>query len=101
MCNVAIPTDPQRSDAGVAGACTPPVGRYRRVPVQTHEADPDAPEVARRLIALISTHWPGTAELPTCSAGVAGHRVEMRAIRRLATSGASGSASWIWTGTRR
>ena len=60
MCNVAIPTDPQRSDAGVAGACTPPVGRYRRVPVQTHEADPDAPEVARRLIALISTRWPGT-----------------------------------------
>jgi GrpB-like predicted nucleotidyltransferase (UPF0157 family) len=60
MCNVAIPTDPQRSDAGVAGASTPPIGRYRRVPVQIHEADPDAPEVARRLIALISTRWPGT-----------------------------------------
>jgi GrpB-like predicted nucleotidyltransferase (UPF0157 family) len=60
MCNVAIPTDPQRSDAGVTGASTPPIGRYRRVPVQIHEADPDAPEVARRLIALISTRWPGT-----------------------------------------
>ena len=44
---------------------------------------------------------PGTAVLPTCSAGVAGQRVAMSAIRRLATSGASGSAWWIWTGTRR
>jgi hypothetical protein len=44
---------------------------------------------------------PGTAELPTCSAGVAGQRVAMSAIRRLATSGASGSAWWTWTGTRR
>ena len=34
----------------------------------------------------------GTAELPTCSAGVAGQWVPMRAIRRLATSGACGSA---------
>jgi hypothetical protein len=44
---------------------------------------------------------PGTAELPTCSAGVAGQRVAISAIRRLATSGASGSAWWTWTGTRR
>ena len=44
---------------------------------------------------------PGTAELPTCSAGVAGQRVEMSAIRHLATSGASGSAWWTWTGTGR
>jgi hypothetical protein len=44
---------------------------------------------------------PGTAELPTCSAGVAGQRVAMSAIRRLATSGASGSALWISTGTRQ
>jgi len=43
---------------------------------------------------------PATAELPTCSAGVAGQRVAMRAIKRLATSGAAGSAWWIWTGTR-
>jgi len=60
MHSVAAPTDPQRSDVGVARASTPPIGRYRRVPVQIHEADPDAPEVARRLIALISTRWPGT-----------------------------------------
>jgi GrpB-like predicted nucleotidyltransferase (UPF0157 family) len=39
---------------------TPPIGRYRRVPVQVHQADPDAPEVARRLIALIAARWPAT-----------------------------------------
>jgi GrpB-like predicted nucleotidyltransferase (UPF0157 family) len=60
MHSVAVPTGPQRSDAGVTGASTPPIGRYRRVPVVVHEADPDAPEVARRLIALIATRWPGT-----------------------------------------
>jgi GrpB-like predicted nucleotidyltransferase (UPF0157 family) len=60
MHSMAVPTGPQRSDAGVTGASTPPIGRYRRVPVQVHEADPDAPEVARRLIALIATRWPGT-----------------------------------------
>jgi GrpB-like predicted nucleotidyltransferase (UPF0157 family) len=60
MHSVAVPTDPQRSDAGVTGASTPPIGRYRRVPVQVHQADPDTPEVARRLIALIATRWPGT-----------------------------------------
>jgi hypothetical protein len=32
----------------------PPIGPYHRVPVQVHQADPDAPEVARRLIALIA-----------------------------------------------
>ena len=44
---------------------------------------------------------PGTAELPMCSAGVAGQRVAMSAVRRLATSGAAGSAWWTSTGTRR
>ena len=56
--SIAVPTGPQRSDAGVNGASTPPIGRYLRVPVEVHEADPDTPEVARRLIALISTRWP-------------------------------------------
>ena len=60
MHSVAVPTDPKPSDAGVTGASTPPIGRYLPVPVQVHEADPDAPEVARRLIALIATRWPGT-----------------------------------------
>jgi GrpB-like predicted nucleotidyltransferase (UPF0157 family) len=38
----------------------PLIGRYHRVPVQVHQADPDAPKVARRLIALIATRWPAT-----------------------------------------
>jgi GrpB-like predicted nucleotidyltransferase (UPF0157 family) len=53
-------TDPHPSDAGMLSPSTPPIGRYRRVPVQVHQADPDAPEVARRLIALIATRWPAT-----------------------------------------
>jgi GrpB-like predicted nucleotidyltransferase (UPF0157 family) len=52
--------DPHPSDAGIRSPSTPPIGRYRRVPVQVHQADPDAPEVARRLIALIATRWPAT-----------------------------------------
>jgi hypothetical protein len=44
---------------------------------------------------------PATEELPTCSAGVAGHLVAMRAMSRLATSGAAGSAWWTSTGARR
>jgi GrpB-like predicted nucleotidyltransferase (UPF0157 family) len=38
----------------------PPIGRYRRLPVQVHQADPDAPEAARHLTALIATRWPAT-----------------------------------------
>jgi GrpB-like predicted nucleotidyltransferase (UPF0157 family) len=48
------------SDVGTTAASQPPIGRYLRVPVQVHQADPDAPEVARRLIALIATCWPAT-----------------------------------------
>jgi GrpB-like predicted nucleotidyltransferase (UPF0157 family) len=58
--SVAVPRDPRRSDAGATGASTPPIGRYRRLPVHVHQADPDAPEVARRLITLIATRWPAT-----------------------------------------
>jgi GrpB-like predicted nucleotidyltransferase (UPF0157 family) len=53
-------TDPHPSDAGMLSPSTPPIGRYRRVPVQVHQADQDAPEVARRLTALIATRWPAT-----------------------------------------
>jgi GrpB-like predicted nucleotidyltransferase (UPF0157 family) len=70
--SVAVPTDPQRSDMGVTGASTPPIGRYRRVPVEVHEADPDAPEVARHLIALIATRWPATPAEHIGSSAVAG-----------------------------
>jgi GrpB-like predicted nucleotidyltransferase (UPF0157 family) len=38
----------------------PLIGPYHRVSVQVYQADPDAPEVARRLITLIATRWPAT-----------------------------------------
>jgi GrpB-like predicted nucleotidyltransferase (UPF0157 family) len=72
MHSLSVPTDPQRSDAGVTGACTPPVGRYWRVPVEIHKADPDASEVARRLIALIATRWPATPAEHVGSSAVPG-----------------------------
>jgi GrpB-like predicted nucleotidyltransferase (UPF0157 family) len=50
----------------------PPIGRYLRAPVEVHEADPDAPEVARRLIALIAARWPGTPAEHVGSSAVAG-----------------------------
>jgi GrpB-like predicted nucleotidyltransferase (UPF0157 family) len=53
-------TDAHPSDAGIRSPSTPPIGRYRRVPVQVHQADPDAAEAARHLIALIATRWPAT-----------------------------------------
>jgi GrpB-like predicted nucleotidyltransferase (UPF0157 family) len=48
------------SDLGTTAASQLPIGRYRRVPVQVYPADPQAPEVARRLTALIATRWPAT-----------------------------------------
>jgi GrpB-like predicted nucleotidyltransferase (UPF0157 family) len=48
------------SDVGTTETSQPPIHHYQRVPVQVHQADPDAPEVARRLIALIATRWSGT-----------------------------------------
>jgi GrpB-like predicted nucleotidyltransferase (UPF0157 family) len=63
---------PKPSDAGVTGASTPPIGRYRRMPVQVYQADPDAPEVARRLIALIATRWPATPAEHVGSSAVPG-----------------------------
>jgi GrpB-like predicted nucleotidyltransferase (UPF0157 family) len=51
---------PGRSDVGTTAPPQPPIGPYRRLPVQVHQADPDAPEAARSLIALIATRWPAT-----------------------------------------
>jgi GrpB-like predicted nucleotidyltransferase (UPF0157 family) len=51
---------PGRSDVGTTAPSQPPIGPYWRLPVQVHQADPHAPEVARRLIALIATRWPAT-----------------------------------------
>jgi GrpB-like predicted nucleotidyltransferase (UPF0157 family) len=52
--------------------CSPPIGPYQRVPVQVHQADPRAPEVARRLIALIATRWPATPAEHVGSSAVPG-----------------------------
>jgi GrpB-like predicted nucleotidyltransferase (UPF0157 family) len=57
---IAFLTDPSQSAAVRTAAPEPPIGRYRRVPVEIHQADPQAPEVAGRLIALIATRWPRT-----------------------------------------
>jgi GrpB-like predicted nucleotidyltransferase (UPF0157 family) len=51
---------PGRSDVGTTAPPQPPIGPYRRAPVQVHQADPHAPEVAGRLITLIATRWPAT-----------------------------------------
>jgi GrpB-like predicted nucleotidyltransferase (UPF0157 family) len=50
----------------------PPIGPYHRVPVQVYQADPHAPEVARRLITLISTRWPATPAEHVGSSAVPG-----------------------------
>jgi GrpB-like predicted nucleotidyltransferase (UPF0157 family) len=60
MPRVAARTGPHPPDAGIRSPSTPPIGHYRRLPVQVHQADPHVPEVARRLIALIATRWPAT-----------------------------------------
>ena len=72
MYRVATRTDPQLSDVGTAAACRPPIGRYHRVPVQVHRPDPHAPQVARRLIALIATRWPATPAEHVGSSAVPG-----------------------------
>jgi GrpB-like predicted nucleotidyltransferase (UPF0157 family) len=60
------------SDIGRTAASQPPIGHYQRVPVQVYQADPDAPEVARRLIALIATRWPATPAEHVGSSAVPG-----------------------------
>jgi hypothetical protein len=54
-----------------AGA-DPPIGRYTRAPVEVHEADPHAAEVAERLLALIAASWPGAAAEHVGSSAVPG-----------------------------
>jgi GrpB-like predicted nucleotidyltransferase (UPF0157 family) len=72
MHSVADRTGPHRSDPAMTAASTPPIGPYRRAPVQVYQADPDAPAVARRLIALIATSWPATPAEHVGSSSVAG-----------------------------
>jgi GrpB-like predicted nucleotidyltransferase (UPF0157 family) len=72
MHSVADLTDPHPPDPAMTVTSKPPIGPYRRAPVEVHQADPHAPEVARRLIALIATRWPGTPAEHVGSSAVAG-----------------------------
>jgi GrpB-like predicted nucleotidyltransferase (UPF0157 family) len=72
MHSVAVLTDSHLSGAGRTCPSDVPIGHYRRVPVQVQEADPAAPEVARRLIALIATRWPATPAEHVGSSAVPG-----------------------------
>jgi GrpB-like predicted nucleotidyltransferase (UPF0157 family) len=60
MHGLADLTDRHRSGPAMTAASKPPIGPYRCAPVQVHQPDPAAPEVARRLIELITTRWPAT-----------------------------------------
>jgi GrpB-like predicted nucleotidyltransferase (UPF0157 family) len=60
------------TDVGTTAAPQPPIGHYQRVPVQVHQADPAAPQVARRLITLIATRWPATPAEHVGSSAVPG-----------------------------
>jgi GrpB-like predicted nucleotidyltransferase (UPF0157 family) len=72
MHSVADLTDPHASDPAMTAASKPPIGPYRRAPVEVRQADPAAPEVARRLIELIATRWPGTPAEHVGSSSVPG-----------------------------
>jgi GrpB-like predicted nucleotidyltransferase (UPF0157 family) len=72
MHSVAHLTDHHPSDPAMTAAPRPPIGPYRRAPVQVHRPDPHAPEVARRLIELIATRWPPTPAEHVGSSSVPG-----------------------------
>jgi GrpB-like predicted nucleotidyltransferase (UPF0157 family) len=72
MHSVAVLPHPHPPEAGMTAASQPPIGPYLRVPVEVHQADPHAPEVARRLIALIATRWPGAPAEHVGSSAVPG-----------------------------
>jgi GrpB-like predicted nucleotidyltransferase (UPF0157 family) len=72
MHSVVSLTDPHPSNTGMNCPSDAPIGRYVRVPVQIHEADPHAPEAASCLIALITARWPATPAEHVGSSAVPG-----------------------------
>jgi len=64
--------DPHLSHAAMSETAQPPIGPYHRVPVQVYRADPQAPQVATRLIALLATSWPATPAEHVGSSAVPG-----------------------------
>jgi len=69
---VAVLANQQPSQATRATTPDLPIGPYHRVPVQVHHADPQAPAVASRLIALIASGWPATPAEHVGSSAVPG-----------------------------
>ena len=72
MHSVAVVTDSHPFDSGMTCPSDIPIGRYVRVPVDIHEADPAAPEAASCLIALIADRWPGAPAEHVGSSAVPG-----------------------------
>jgi GrpB-like predicted nucleotidyltransferase (UPF0157 family) len=72
MDNVAVLPGHQPVQPAMSETSRPPIGPYHRVPVEVHQADPHAPEVASRLIALIATSWPASPAEHVGSSAVPG-----------------------------
>jgi GrpB-like predicted nucleotidyltransferase (UPF0157 family) len=72
MDNVAVLPGHQPVQSAMSETSRPPIGPYHRVPVEVHQADPHAPEVASRLIALIATSWPASPAEHVGSSAVPG-----------------------------
>ena len=72
MHSVAAVCESHPPDAGTTGPSEAPIGRYHRVPVQVHQADPRAPEAAGCLIAVIAARWPATPAEHVGSSAVPG-----------------------------
>jgi GrpB-like predicted nucleotidyltransferase (UPF0157 family) len=72
MRRAIVLADQSPSQATRTATSGPPIGPYHRVPVQVHQADPHAPQVARRLIALIATRWPAAPAEHVGSSAVPG-----------------------------
>jgi GrpB-like predicted nucleotidyltransferase (UPF0157 family) len=72
MHSVIVLADHHLSHAAMTETSHPPIGPYLRAPVEIHEADPHAAEVAGRLIALIAASWPGAVAEHVGSSAVPG-----------------------------
>src|SRR4029453_7601422 len=59
MHSLADLTGHHRSDPAMTAASKPPIGTYRRAPIQVHQAHPHAPKGPRRLLAPGAPRWPG------------------------------------------
>src|SRR5512132_653689 len=72
MHSVIVLADHHLSHAAMSETSHPPIGPYSRAPVEIHETDPHAAEVAGRLIALIAASWPGAVAEHVGSSAVPG-----------------------------